>query len=174
MFSKKKQYKNKECSFPKINVILVCGESYRNRDYLEFGCVAMVTLRDRCSLCCKFVVLFYTRVLSAFWRTKDVFRKSFWLQRQDQRMLFWKSLKLFSLMIRHFNVILDRIDYNFWNGSSFISFCWFCYKSNFRKTSEAIEYKNFANLDKKSLGHFNTCQFEWTNSVPIWLNKGMN
>ena len=62
----------------------------------------------------------------------------------------------------------------FWNGSSFISFCWFCHKSNFRKTSEAIEYENFTNLHKKNLGHFNTCQFEWTNSVPIWQHSFMN
>ena len=68
-------------------------------------------------------------------------------------MLFSKSLKLFSFMIHHFNVILDRIEkQNFLNGSSFISFCWFCHKSNFRKTSEAIEYENFTNLHKKISG----------------------
>ena len=54
-------------------VIRIQGESYRSRDYLEFGCVSMVTLKYRCSLCCNLVVLFYTRVLCAFWRTKDVF-----------------------------------------------------------------------------------------------------
>ena len=83
----------------------------------------MVTRGDRCSLRCNRVVLFYTRVLSAFWRTKNVFES-------------------YS---------------NFLNGSSFISFCWFCFESNFRKTPEAIEYKNFVILPKKkNLGHFNT------------------
>ena len=33
----------------------------------------MVTLTDRCSSRCNLVVLFHTRVLGAFWRTKDVF-----------------------------------------------------------------------------------------------------
>ena len=33
----------------------------------------MVTLTDRCSSRCNLVVLLHTRVLSAFWRTKDVF-----------------------------------------------------------------------------------------------------
>ena len=33
----------------------------------------MVTLTDRCSSRCNLVFLFHTRVLSAFWRTKDVF-----------------------------------------------------------------------------------------------------
>ena len=47
-------------------VIRIQGQSYRNWDYLRFGCVAMVTLTDRCSLRCNLGVLFYTRVLSAF------------------------------------------------------------------------------------------------------------
>ena len=33
----------------------------------------MVTLTGRCSSRCNLVFLFHTRVLSAFWRTKDVF-----------------------------------------------------------------------------------------------------
>ena len=171
-FRKKKQYKNKECSFPKINVILVCGESYRNRDYLEFGSVAMVTLRDWCSLRVNLVILFYTRALCTFGKTKDVFRKSFWLQRQDRRMMFWKSLKLFSLVIHHINVILDRIEYNFWNGSIFISFCRFCWKSNFWKTSEAIEYKNFTNLHKKISGILTPASLnERIQSLLDWINE---
>ena len=47
-------------------VIQIQGQSYHNWDYLRFGCVAMVTLKDRCSLRCNLGVLFYTRVLSAF------------------------------------------------------------------------------------------------------------
>ena len=62
-------------STSKINaVVWKRGESYSNWDYLEFGCITMVTLRDRCSFRCNFVVLFHTRVLNAFWRTKDVFK----------------------------------------------------------------------------------------------------
>ena len=145
---------------------------YGNRDYLEFGCVATVTLRDRCSLRCNLVVLFYTRALCALGRTKDVFRKSFWLQRQDRRMLFWKSLKLFSLVIHHINVILDRIEYNFWNGSIFISFCRFCYKCNFRKTSKAIEYKNFTNLHKNISGILTPASLsERIQSLFDWINE---
>ena len=153
-------------------VIRKRGESHRNRDYLEFGCVAMVTLRDRCSLRYNRVVLVYTRVLSAFWRKKDVFESH--SNCNGRRMLCWKSLKLFSSMIHHFNVILDEWMKTFWNGSSFISFYWFCFESNFRKTSEAIEYKNFIILPKKNIGHINTCHFEWTNSVPTWQHSFMN
>ena len=142
-------------------VIRKRGESHRNRDYLEFGCVAMVTLRDRCSLRYNRVVLVYTRVLSAFWRKKDVFESH--SNCNGRRMLCLKSLKLFSSMIHHFNVILDEWMKTFWNRSSFIYFCWFCFESNFRKTSEAIEYKNFIILPKQKISGILT--------PAIWVNK---
>ena len=44
-------------------------------------------------------------------------------------------------------------------GSSFISFCWFCFESNFRKTPEAIEYKNFVILPKKKISGILTPRF---------------
>ena len=155
-------------------VIRKRGESHRNRDYLEFGCVAMVTLRDRFSLRCNRVVLFYTRVLGAFWRKKDVFESH--SNCNGRRMLCWKSLKLFSSMIHHFNVILDEWIKTFWNRSSFIYFCWFCFESNFRKTSEAIEYKNFIILPKQKISGILTPAIlseriqSLLDSIASWIN----
>ena len=72
----------------------------------------------------------------------------------------------------HINVILDRIDYNFWNGSIFISFCRFCYKCNFWKTSEAMEYKNFTNLHKKISGILTPASLsERIQSLLDWINE---
>ena len=74
----------------------------------------MVTLTDRCSSRCNLVVLFHTRVLSAFWRTKNVFESHLIATAGSAGSAgSAKSLKLFSLMIYHFDVILDRIDQNY-------------------------------------------------------------
>ena len=78
-------------------------------------------------------------------------------------------------MIQHFNVILDEWIKTFWNRLSFISFCWFFHKSNFRKTSEAIEYKNFTILHKKILGILTPATLsEWIqslfDSIASWIN----
>ena len=105
----------------------------------------MVTLTDRCSSRCNLVVLFHSRVLSAFWRTKDVFESHLIATAGSANVV----LKISQIIL--INDLSFRCYFRSNRLKLFeISFCWFCYKSNFRKTSEAIDNKSFTNLHKKS------------------------
>ena len=131
----------------------------------------MVTLIDRYYV----VILTFYFILACLAPSggQKMFSKVILIATEGSASVVLKISQAISSMIHHFNVILEWIK-NFWNRSSFISFCWFFHKSNFRKTSEAIEYKNFTILHKKNLWHFNTCHFELMNSVPIWQHSFMN